>query len=283
MIRVLIPVVAVALIALCLGAGEAKPAKSLPCFPGAVYRKAVSGVGDWTGVAGVVTLPAVTFDENRKNEKKPGQYLDNPSIYLGGRSVTNAGSTEIDCGLTWEVVREPDGTVSAERKAFRPFWRNAGWHSAPARPDLYFHPGDTVRLSCRTTAPGTLTIAVALLARAGDGTDPATLALDSPPLSTFEQTFDAPGFGPGARQEFKRVNAIDQVGNEGRPAQPTAARVEGATWQACALYRDGSAVPFTPDRYTDMRCPTPAAVVVAPHHADAGGESITLAPSGDAG
>ncbi|MCS2951608.1 hypothetical protein NXX54_26070 [Bacteroides sp. BFG-638] len=37
-----------------------------------------------------------------KNTKKPGQFLDNPSVYLGG----NMGDQETDFGLAWEVIRE---------------------------------------------------------------------------------------------------------------------------------------------------------------------------------
>ena len=281
-VRWTVPIVAVALVALCLGADEVKPPKNLPCFPGAVYRKAVSSVDGWTGIAGVVTLPTIAFDEGRTNPKKPGQYLDNPSVYLGGRSVTATGSQEIDAGLTWEVVREPDGTVSPSPQGVPTVLAQQGLAQRPG-------PGRPL-LPPRRHRPPDLPHD-----RAGQAHDRRRPARprrrrhrrgsrsrsSSKPISTFEQTFDAPGFGPGARQEFKRVNAIDQVGNEGKPVQPTGTRIAGAAWQACALFRGDEAVPFTPARFTDMRCPTPAAVEVTPHHAEAGGESITIAPSAE--
>src|SRR4051812_35819408 len=149
------------LMSAALALAEVPPAASLPCFPGAYYRKAVSSVDVWTGIDGVVTLPTPAFDEARRNPKKPGQYLDNPSVYVGGR----AGETEIDAGVTWEIVRLPDGRGSPDRRVFRPFWRNKGWHAGPAHPDYYFYPGDTIRLTIQNSAPGKLTLTITLLER----------------------------------------------------------------------------------------------------------------------
>lgn len=88
-----------------------------PCFQGAYYRKAVSSKDVWLGIGGTVVLPEIIFDENRKNPAKPGQYLDNPSVYLGG----NMGGQETDIGLTWEVVKE-NGVVSPGKKSFSPIY-----------------------------------------------------------------------------------------------------------------------------------------------------------------
>jgi hypothetical protein len=125
--------------------GEVAPAKSLPCFPGAIYRKAVSSDDLWTGIEGIVTLPRATFDPQRTNPKT-GRPLDNPSIYMGGR----AGQREIDAGVSWEVIKEPDGSVSSQRKTYRPFWRNEKWNSGPAQPEYDYYPGDTILLSVVT-------------------------------------------------------------------------------------------------------------------------------------
>ena len=246
-------------------ADEKPPAANADCFPGAIYRKAVSSDDLWTGIDAVVTLPKFATDPARIDAKND-RPLDNASCYLGGR----AGGTEIDAGVSWEVIREPDGTVSKQRKAFRPFWRNKQWATAPAKEQLYFYPGDTIRMRCWTDAPGKLKFRVELLGREGQPETPI-------PLGVHEVEFDAPGFGPGQTQQFKRVTAIDQVRNEGKPAQPTAARVEGAVFRSVDLLRGPDRRPFIPARFTDMRCPSRELVKVTPGDADAGGEKIDLA------
>lgn len=96
---------------------EVRPVASKPCFAGAYYRKLVSSVDNWVGISGTVVLPQITFDESRKNPKNTKQYLDNPSVYLGGLM----DGQETDIGLSWEVIKDKDGKVSESRVAFRPF------------------------------------------------------------------------------------------------------------------------------------------------------------------
>jgi hypothetical protein len=273
---------------------EVPPEKSVPCFPGAYYRKAVSSMDTWSGIEGVITIPSFTPDPDRVNPDT-GRALDNPSVYMGGR----AGDTEIDAGLSWEVIKEEDGTVSKAGKAFRPFWRNNGWHSGPAKPEFYYYPGDQVRIRIESLETNKLTMFIELLSRAERTAQTAAKPVSADSLSTSASgvtsstsekkviatgslpspgeksqgndfsatapdavtsltvTFDAPGFGPDRVQQFKRVNAIDQSGNEGKPVQPTKARVTDATWTEVYLLRGRMRVPFSRDRYTDMRCPTP--------------------------
>ncbi len=255
--------------AIALPPDEVPPATSLPCFPGAIYRKAVSSIDVWTGIDAVITLPTLVTDPGRVDEKtkKP---LDNASCYIGGFAPDPAGGegTEIDAGVTWEVIREADGTVSPQRKAFRPFWRNKKWFNAPAKPDLYFYPGDTIRMTISTTENDKLTFRVQLLARAGQ-------PLAASPLSEHVAEMDAPHFGPERVQQFKRVSAIDQMRNEGKPAQPTAAHVDGGIWSQVDLLRGEERRPMIPDRFTDMRCPD-AKLVEVKKTDDASGETIEL-------
>ena len=244
-------------------ADEVAPAASIPCFPGAIYRKAVSSVDVWTGIDCVVTLPTFARDPNRVDEK--GKVLDNPSCYIGGR----AGETEIDAGVSMEVIKEVDGTVSKERKAFRPFFRNKKWNTAPADPKLYFYGGDTIRMSCRTDAKDKLTLRIELVAR-------GAAHADAPVGGVHEVTLDAFGFGPGNVQQFKRVSAIDQVANEGKPAKATKATAAGAIWSKVILLRGpDDQRPMIATRFTDMRCPDPSHVVVKPTD-DPSGEQIDL-------
>lgn len=247
-----------------------------PCFPGAYYRKAVSSVGEWRGITGVVVLPKFVPDPARR-DPKTNKLLDNPSIYMGG----SANGQEIDAGLSFEVVREPDGSVSTERKAFRPFWRNEGWASGPAKPEYYYYAGDTLRMTVETTSPGKLSMEIAVVARGEEGRralaayTTGTEANDF--LSTLTVDFDAKNFGPGVRQEFKRVNAIDQVGREAKGVVDSGTRVEGAVWKEVWLLREGEKLPFTSKRFDDMRCPSVENVVVKPGgEPGRGGEEITI-------
>ncbi|WAC39315.1 hypothetical protein [Pedobacter sp. SL55] len=131
---------------------EVLPEKQKPCFAGAYYRKLVSSHDYWRGIEGTVVLPTIVFDEDRKHPKKTGQYLDNPSIYLGG----SMGNQETDIGLTWEVVKEENGQISKSRKAFRPFLRRTEHESgqksvfenAPAQKEYYWYPGKKLKCLC---------------------------------------------------------------------------------------------------------------------------------------
>jgi hypothetical protein len=269
MTAILITLLSVVLLAepAALPAGEVPPAKELPCFPGAFYRKAVSSDDAWTGIEATVTLPTLTTDPSRVNDKTK-RPLDNASCYVGGR----AGETEIDAGVSWEVIREADGSVSSQRKAFRPFWRNKQWQSGPAKPEYYYSPGDTIRLKCWTEQPGKLKLQIDLLSRAGQ---PTATAGDKP-ISTLSTEFDAPAFGPSAVQQFKRVCAIDQTGNEGKPAQPTNAVVREVIWRDVKLLRGTESRPMLPPRFTDMRCPDANLIRVTPLEGDETGERVEI-------
>ena len=230
--------------------GEIRPAASMSCFQGAYYRKAVSSMDKWRGISVKVVLPGIYYDLDRPNPDKPGQYLDNFSIYLGG----NAGGQETDIGLTWEVIRNAQGIVTADRICFRPFWRwtasgdqSAGYANADAQnTDYHYYPGDTLALSLSVAGNGILRFEVA-----GQG---------SIQHKKFTVEFPCKGYTLQADAEYKRVNAIDQVGNEGRPVQATKARTEGTEWLETKLLRlNGTeviTVPMHSERYTDMRCPS---------------------------
>ena len=224
---------------------EVKPDKTKPCFSGAYYRKMVSSKDFWLGIGGKVVLPIITFDPLRINPAKPQQYLDNPSVYIGG----SMGGQETDIGLTWEVIRDANGNVTPDRKAFRPFLRRtshsdgqtAFYENAPATSDFYWYQGEEVTLSVQVIQDKKIKFIVE-----GAG-------------KRYEKDFDADGYRPGAVGEFKRVNAIDQVANEGKPVQATKTKVENGQWIETYLFRNyGGAIVKAPahsERLTDMRCP----------------------------
>jgi len=224
---------------------EVLPVAQKPCFEGAYYRKLVSSHDYWRGIEGTVVLPTVSFDENRKHSKKPSQYLDNPSIYLGG----SMGNQETDIGLAWEVIKEENGQVSKARKAFRPFLRRTEHESgqksifenAPAQKEYYWYPGEEVKMSLLLLSDKKVRFVVE-----GAG-------------KKFERDFDCDGYLLSAVGEFKRVNAIDQVANEGKPVQATRTKVSNAEWKQTNLLRliknQLVTVPFKKTRYTEMMCP----------------------------
>lgn len=223
---------------------EIHPALSMDCFAGAYYRKAVTSKDFWLGIGGTVVLPEIVFDEDRKNPKKEKQYLDNPSVYMGG----SMGGQETDIGLTWEVIRDENGEVSQERLAFRPFMRRtaygnqaSNYSNAPAEAKYYWYPGDEVSMSVQVVEDGKLKFIVE-----GEG-------------KRYETNYDCAGYIKGNVGEFKRVNAIDQVSNEGKPAQATKTKVLNAKWKETYLFREynGEVVkaPMHYNRFCDMRCP----------------------------
>ncbi|TDO97012.1 hypothetical protein [Flavobacterium sp. 245] len=244
---------------------EVLPAATSPCFQGAFYRKAMSSQDYWLGIKGTFVVPTLIDDPNRVNPAKPAQYLDNASIYLGGTS----DGQETDIGLTWEVIKDDNGVVSPDRKAFRPFLRRTAYKSeeaalyknAPAEKRYYWYPGETVTMSVQVINPKKILFIV-------DGAG-----------KHYEEEFDAAGYQPSFKAVFKRVNAIDQVANEGKPVQATKAKVIGAKWNKVVLFRkvEGKIyeVPMNTKRYTDMRCPSAANFSVAKIETD-DSESIDI-------
>ncbi len=240
-------------------AGEVVPAASIPCFPGAYYRKAVSSFDVWTGIAGLVKLGTPKVDENRLGEQTK-QPLDNFSVYMGGNA---GGKSEVDAGLSWEFTLDENGKRSARRNAFRPFWRTKTWNSAPDEKQFYFYPGETVQMAVLVAGPNKLRLVIS------DGKS-----------KTFQTEFDAEGFAPNIPRQFKRVNAIDQVANEGKPVQPTRAEIIGTEWLNTVLLRgagaDAKQIPLDKTRYTDMRCANESHIVVTTTDAAKGAEKIDI-------
>lgn len=241
------------------GGAEVPPAASLPCFEGAYYRKAVSSFDVWTGIAGFVKLGTPKVDEDRLDAANK-QPLDNFSVYMGGNA---GGNYEVDAGLSWSFSTDASGKRSERRNVWRPFWRTKTWNNAPDNPNFYFLPGETVQMAVLIVAPKKLRLIVS------DGKN-----------KTFQTDFDAEGFAPNVPRQFKRVNAIDQFGNEGKPVQPTKAEVTGAEWLQTILLRGAGAeakqIPMDKTRFTDMRCSSDKHIVVTTTDAAKGAEKIDI-------
>ena len=238
--------------------GEMLPPRNIPCFAGAWYRKAVSSFDEWTGISGTIVLGMPTVDEARLNAKT-GQPLDNFSVYMGGNA---GGKHEVDAGLTWAFTQDSTGKLSDRRRAWRPFWRTATWSNAPLSDNYTWFPGDTVRMEVSLVAPKKLRL---MVSDAG-----------LHPVKRFSVDFDADNFTEELKRQFKRVNAIDQFGNEGKPVKPTNANVINAQWLNTDLFRGDKTVPMNNHRFTDMRCSDSLHIIVTPVNDMTGAEKIDV-------
>ncbi|MFP4078870.1 MAG: immunoglobulin-like domain-containing protein [Candidatus Izemoplasmataceae bacterium] len=272
-------------------ADEVDPPEGSRCFPGAWYNKAVSSEDAWLGIEGVITLPEVNLSDNRY-DYEDGRYLDNPSIYLGG----NAGA-ESDVGLSWMPACNNAYCLSPgdQSVTFRPFWRyihngSNTWENASYQnPEHYYFPGDKLRMTVFSPEPGYLQMEIEVI----EPTDipeyvelRASLRIkDNMPSNFVTPKFPSSGHG-SEDAEFKRVNAIDQVGNEGTAAEPTDSEVNKAIWHEVYLYRnidnELKKVPFTRERFDSMLCPDSDGFVLDYDHEEVdealGGEAIWIQP-----
>ena len=242
-----------------------------PCFQGAWYYKVVSSCDMWLGMEGICTLPLFLPDESRKEIRKepllPSQevvrYLDTPSVYVGGSSDYE---TDIVFGWFHGMI---DGQMTPKKITFRPFWRTIYQESGKEmnvylgtkleQTQYYFFPGDKVKIQLLCEHDNELTFIATLLEETSipEYRDYRAMCLHSQELKVSH--IKAPGNGIRPSR-YKRVNAIDQYHNEGKPTQITRAKAMYASWEEVYLYRNFSdkliKVPFYPRRYTTMQCPT---------------------------
>lgn len=266
---------------------EIFPNETPLCFLGAWYRKVASSKDKWLGIEGIIELGEFTPDEVRFNLDGKGRYMDVPSIYMGGKS-----HFESDAGLGLNTSYLSADTsspldYSSPKIAYRPFWRYIyqdaldiegnvtrreinSWNiSNPKSLMYYYFPGDVVRMSCYSPLPNYLQLRIEVI-------KPTTIKKyqdlrkkyqlpNDIPSDFYSPIFFSKGHGIDAA-EFKRVNAIDQYGNEGYHAQNTKAFVSAATWSEVYLYREIAGeivkVPFNKKRQISMICPNEKAISV---------------------
>ena len=178
---------------------------------GSYYHKVATAFGAYTGIEGVVTLPAPQLDPQRVN--KTGKPLDGFSIYMGG----NADGQEVDAGFTWE--KNPLKSASEPEMVWRPFARAKRWLDSDT--DMTWSPGDTVRLAVVIVKDGVLRLSIDDVS----GAHPRHYARE----------FEAWRFRRGAACQFKRVNAIDQCGREGKSTLATTSHVFTAVWASTSV------------------------------------------------
>lgn len=295
--------------------GEVLNPSAPPVFGGAWYHKVVSSRDKWVGIEVVVTLPEVdieryngsynsdlNFDPNVKN-------LDNPSVYLGGHALT-----ESDVGLSFSraLINVSTNTLSTGCIAFRPFWRyiteteqdvggydvHGGEYAVSANgnncianyhwkyTEYYYLPGDKLRIIVYVPEENKMQLQIEVLEKS---TLPESVEMRekygwNDPADFLSPVFTSPGHGTGMDAEFKRVNAIDQSGNEGGVAISTKTEVKNIVWHETYLYRviDGTLyrVPMNEERRATTSAPEEKYFSVTFEGVDSslGGEVVTIHP-----
>lgn len=289
-------------------------------FSGAWYHKVVSSEDYWCGIEGVITLPEVDinryaddYDESLSVDPTV-QNLDNPSIYMGGNATT-----ESDVGLSFSKTLMEDGSISKGSYAFRPFWRyittedqidaggydisNQRYHSVAATQtgsyynciasyyygftEYYYLPGDVLRMIIYIPEENVMQLQIEVLKVSNN---PDSIAIReannwAEPADFKSPYFSSPGHGTNIKTEYKRVNAIDQVANEGSSEISTTTTVTGAVWQEVYLYRyinnELRSVPFTETRRAVLNNPFESAFTVSNYllnGIDLGGMTVDIHP-----
>lgn len=287
-----------------------------PVFGGAWYHKVISSRDEWVGIEATVTLPEVKIaryrdeydqsldiDPNVKN-------LDNPSVYLGGNAVE-----ESDVGLSFSlgVTDLKSNTISKGSIVFRPFWRyitasfkdegsydaHGGKYSVAVNGDncfanyhwryteYYYLPGDKIRMTVFSPEADKLQLQIELIERSALASSVKMREKYGwkDPESFLSPVFSSEGHGNGNKTEFKRVNAIDQSGNEGGTAVVSGTEIKNAVWHSTYLYRiiNGKMyrVPMNESRRaaTDAPDASKFTVITDCERSPIGGETVTIHPN----
>lgn len=296
--------------------GEKSPGTDTK-FPGAWYHRVSSSVDKWFGIEGTVTLPQVEIrryngsfnemlpvDPNVKN-------LDNPSVYMGG-----IGLFQSDVGLSFSLTQMASGSISTGSYAFRPFWRYittkdydlggydlangrryatssnstgsqkniaGNWHYSDT--EYYYLPGDKIRMIVYSTRADFLQLQIEVLEVSKD---PESIRIRKEngwkdPENFISPEFSSPGNGgTNPYAKFKRVNAIDQSGNENKPEIATTTSVMNAIWESTYLYRviNGVSyrVPMTQSRVSVTTNPSITAFTITSLDEN-GGQTVSIHPA----
>ncbi len=297
---------------------EVKTIEKQLLFAGAFYFKTISTKDKWEGIEGVITLPEfeikrysgsyntnLNVDPNSKN-------LDNPSIYLGGQ-----GAYHSDVGLSLSNVLLKDGTISKGSYAYRPFWRYITSSSEPNKDigdldivnnrryrvfalnsnetnmygmwfykdtEYYYLPGDKLRIIVYSPKENYLQLQIEVLEKS---TLESSIQIREEngwkdPENFISPLFISQGHGVGANVEFKRVNAIDQSGNEGKPTIMTNSNVKIAVWESVYLHRSINGqkyrVPFNAQRSDTLGAPNDKYFTYSVIDPITGGVSVIIHP-----
>lgn len=287
---------------------EIPPQQSPKCFLGAWYRKVYSSKDAWLGIEGTIRLGEFTPDDNRYGSDGRTfwvRYLDSPSIYMGGQSLS-----ESDAGLGWMAGYDSLETAEplnygSKKICYRPFYRYIysevtdhdgnvnrnnvnSWNvSDPKRFEYYYFPGDLIKMSVYSPVENYLQLRIEVLETTSIPKYKNLRAkyklTNNQPSIYYSPLFYSEGHGK-LNAEFKRVNSIDQYGNEGSNVKATRALVSEATWESVYLYRKIEdtlhKVVFNSSRQTEMACPNSESFTIkkTDEQQSKGGESISIHP-----
>ncbi|WP_025724531.1 hypothetical protein [Acholeplasma granularum] len=288
---------------------ETKPTPPPQCFLGAWYHKVFSSKDQWLGIEGTIRLGEFIPDPKRfghDNRTHWQRYLDSPSIYMGGHALS-----ESDAGLGLMSGYETLDTSTpinygTKKVSYRPFYRYIyseaidkngnvqrnnvnSWNvSDPTRFEYYYFPGDLIKMSVYSPLPNYLQLKIEVLETTTIEKYKNQRALyklkNNQPSTYYSPLFFSEGHGL-SNAEFKRVNSIDQYGNEGSNVKLTDAKVTKATWESVYLYRkiedEIVKVPFNKERQSVMTCPNVESFTITQNEEQIkkGGESIEIHPT----
>jgi len=288
------------------------------CFGGAWYYKTMSKPYNFIGIEGVIILPMPyirryaeeiehneAIDYERKN-------LDTSSIYIGGHAKFES---DVGMALSRAIL---DGKVTTGAAVYRPFWRyitdkddDSGTYDVekkrmyqatvisshndvkniyaqyhPSFTEHYYLPGDKLSISLISPKKDFLQLKIKVIASSD-----IAYSINfrkkynlSKPKDFISPLISSPGHGSNNNVTFKRVNAIDQVGNEGKTAIMTNSVIADAMWESCMLlYKENDIIyktPFNNEISVTMACPNPRAFITTPIDEKNGGQHITIKPRG---
>ena len=267
------------------------------------------------GIEGTITLPEVKIDRYEGSSDSAldvdpnAKNLDNPSVYMGGHATS-----ESDVGLSFSkaLIDVNNQTLSKGSIAFRPFWRyitaegkdeggyevHNGEYAVSATgnncianyhwkyTEYYYLPGDKIRMIIYIPEPNKMQLQIELIEKS---TLPSSVEMREKygwkdPANFKSPVFTAPGNGTDMDVEYKRVNAIDQVANEGKTAISSQTEVKNAIWHDTYLYRNMNGtlyrVPMGDNRRGVMNAPDQAKFTITYEGVDRnlGGEVVTIHP-----
>lgn len=287
------------------------------CFGGAWYHKVMSVPYPFYGMEGVITLPLPFIRRYSDHFKPKGllsldhKNLDVSSIYMGGHAID-----ESDVGLAL-FKGMIDGVLTEGSCVYRPFWRyitdesedigtydlaNGRQYAAtllsnhnglkniyaqyhPSFTEYYYLPGDTIKMSLYSPKPHFMQLKIEVLSIS---TLPYSIKLRQKGKLKNPETFISPmfsskGHGTDSVKTYKRVNAIDQVKNEGKVAVVSNTKILNALWHECYLYYKREGVlyktPMNDDICVTMQCPQSIAFIATQIEEKTGRQMISILPN----